>query len=375
MLPSKLHSVILRRRAPPAYFHLLHRSYLSTKNSPTIQANFFKRYNFSDYTFISTNPVEAEFERLTKARQWGEKSIAKHRRLLERAGFWRLCKEKGWEGEVVEGYKREFEALVGEKLFAAKEGDKRKTHGDKAFEGKTPLEEFLMRNQHPGYKFSNCAPEIEFWELFQAEKKAWEWKTRGWGANTRYEDIKKFKTLPRRFSSVMEEKLDSPQGGKEGSNRYIPWKILFEQFDLGEPPTKRDEAEKILQEIYVNIPDYLDLVYQNRLCGTPAAGAPQPGSSVEFHRLRFPTLRALAIYSYVTNRVYKCRSGGPLEFFLQLIQREYARSRFTVEGEGMGSRGDPESRRGVRELLRRMYPEDWRRLDEEIEERVAGMKS
>ncbi|CUS15007.1 unnamed protein product [Tuber aestivum] len=399
MLPSKLLTIIPRRRALFTNFHLLHRFYLSTKNSPTVHANFFKRYDFSEYTFTPTNPVDVEFERLAKARQWKEKGISKHSRLLERAvrvaefferfedegaggyvydagsdrveEFWRMCNEKGWEGRTIKEHKKEFETLIEEKISAANGGDENKTGGDEAFEGKTPVQKFLMRNQHPGYSFTGQAPEIELWELLQAEKKAWEWKTRGCAGSTRYGDTKEFKTLLRRFNYAMEESLVPLLDGEKNSNSSMPWKIIFEQFDLGKPPTNFQKAKKILREFYVNILDYLELVHQSKACGTPSTGVPQPGSPAEFHRLRFPTLRTLAIYSYVTGRVYRCGQDGLLAFFLQLIEREYAESEFTAGARNRGCQGDPKFRQEVRELLREMNAEDWSKLDEEIKERVG----
>ncbi|KAG0639102.1 hypothetical protein HOY80DRAFT_1137043 [Tuber brumale] len=133
-------------------FHSAQRVLLSTQNSPTVHASFFKKYNFERYTFEPGKPPEEEFQRLVKAREWGTKRTAKHRELLHNAvrlaefferfeeggeevgryiyspgsesavEFRRLCTVKGWDEGRIAVVRKEYDELTGV-ASQSREGD------------------------------------------------------------------------------------------------------------------------------------------------------------------------------------------------------------------------------------------------------------
>ncbi|RPA89099.1 hypothetical protein L873DRAFT_1791716 [Choiromyces venosus 120613-1] len=405
MLLSKFPLHTLFHRNPPFLLPFLlptgknQKSHLSTKNAPKVLASFFKPYNYAEYTFAPQSPpdADAEFARLVRARKWGEKNVAKHRKRLQQAvligeffekfeeggkaggyvydvgsdyirEFWRMCKVKGWaKGSLVqEKARKELEGLAGVKIKEVKmKGGSSQSTGDKgkAFEGRTPVEEFLLRHQHPGYMFANGSPEVEFQALVKAEQGAWEMRDPGIGERVSFEDTKEFKALKKGFNAAMDEYFDAILGEEKSPKHPKSWNILFEQFGLGEPPEKHAEAEETLKAMFVNIKDYLELLHPHK----NATGTHKPKSPIDFHRLRFPNCENLAIYSYVTCRIRKARQP-PLKFFLQYILRELGKSNIAADAMALGSTNGPQFRVKVREYLRVIFPEDWRELDEEIEQ-------
>ncbi|CUS15004.1 unnamed protein product, partial [Tuber aestivum] len=378
---------------------------LSTRNSPTVYAKFFKKYNFERYTFEPGNPLEQEFQRLAKARQWGVESTAKHHELLHRAirlaefferfedsevvggykyspeaespvEFSRLCTVKGWDEGRIAVVKKEYDELTGVTSRKRKDSasDSKGDQKEDVLEGHTAIAKFFIKNRCPGYSYRYRSSEVEFRELVEVRKAMWKERTGSRKRKGTYEKTEEYKGLRREFEVAIEKCFDTFLGVRRKSaeeKEMRPWETLVELLKVGKAPMGRGKANQLIYKVHINIYDLVGLFEIHR---QPSAKTLQRLLTTESHQiqeLRFPNLVILAAYSSLTRQVYNldnAKKNGTLVFLLQRLRRHFreydhfmktTRRRNPVAGTFMS----PEM---ARKLLRRKFPREWEALDREI---------
>ncbi|KAG0127831.1 hypothetical protein HOY82DRAFT_624091 [Tuber indicum] len=396
------------------------------QNSPTVHANFFKKYNFERYAFEPGKPLEEEFQRLSEARGWGTGEAARHCGLLHNAvllaefferfedhgnevgryiyspdaescvEFQRLCMAKGWDEERIAVVRKEYDGLMGvaseprEGSASDSEGDREKEEveggasnseddqaKERVFKGHTAIAKFFVENQCPGYSYSYRSSEVEFRELAEVRETMWKAAAGGRERKGTYKNTEEYKGLRREFEVAIEECFDAFLGVERKSmeeKETRPWETLAELLKVGKAPMSRAEAAKIIKKTHVNIHDFTSL-FEIHL--PPSVSILKRLMTTESHRiqeLRFPNVAMLAAYSVLTGKVYNLRhakTNGTLALLLQRLRghfREFQCFMKTTRRSNPAD-GTPISSKEARRFLRERFPIEWEELDREIAEK------
>ncbi|PWW77854.1 hypothetical protein C7212DRAFT_292432 [Tuber magnatum] len=376
---------------------------MASQPSTAAIAKFFKGYNSPNYTYGPTLEINDEFSRLEQEQQWGAEEVHKHRKLFDRAvhlahffwkhewggyvfregaeydhEFWRLCQRKRWDEERVSRAVNEFLKLRGgsvESLTAARdtmpeetapteaEAAPDTTYSEQGEDAQTVYQEdpeapvvqnaiaaFFVSHNCPGYTYAGQAPRIEFRGLTEVRRRAWRaHDPRGtWHQN--YRETEEFEVLERGYHGAVEERFDGLLGMRSGAAegyRMRPWESILELFRLGEIPSSKSKASKLIKQMYVNIYDFLEFLEE------PFDSSATEGyitGDEEYDRasmLRHPSRGELAQYSCDNDKVFPLRmakADGTFRLLLQPLWGNYAGVGFEEWEEGV--EGDEEDEEG-----------------------------
>ncbi|KAI5792604.1 hypothetical protein DFH27DRAFT_527369 [Peziza echinospora] len=376
-------------------------------------ATFFKAFERGTYIYSGENTPTVEYDRLCSVLQWGEKKANRHRAELmkiiaqsEKATdaelplskffakyefqgykcnkdakpteeFSRLCAARRWGPVLISRAKSEFDGIMaaaGQHKASASQGSgggdnigtPKKPKNTKQNQGstissprshspidlsKSPLAEFFTSFNCSKYTYQGHSATVEFNNLTnQLTKDEWR-NSNPYESGTYWKSAEHIK-LKRQFYETVEAQFDwfvNIQSKRSGLKKHEYVAIFF---GLGQTPMDHETAKKLLEQINVNIYDFLDYHYQ--LFGleekiTPMTGntkpnaeptkpppskTPDPISNNAVAILpkmptKFPSVNLLGIYCKVTGRVYDleaARENGTLVLLLKHVGEYFFRN-------------------------------------------------
>ncbi|CUS15006.1 unnamed protein product [Tuber aestivum] len=347
-----------------------------TSPSRAAIAEFFRGYSSPSYTYDPTLTINDEFSRLEQEQQWGPEEGHTHRKLFDRAvhlahffwkhewggyafregagydhEFWRLCQKKGWDEDRIGRAVNEYLKLRGgsaESLMAARdtmpeetapleaeaipeitypeeEEDAQTVHPDdpEAPEMRNVIAAFFVTHSSPNYTYTGQAPRIEFRELIEVRRRAWRARDPRGTWRQDFRETEEFEALDRGYHEAVEERFDGLLGMRAEATegyRMRPWESILELFRLGDIPTSKTKASKIIKQIYVNIYDFLEFLEEPY---DSSAGEGYVTGEDEYMRasmLCHPSRAELAQYSRGNDKVFPlemAKGDGTLKLLLQ----------------------------------------------------------
>ncbi|CAZ81961.1 unnamed protein product [Tuber melanosporum] len=387
---------------------------LSQEQDPLSQ--FFEQFDFERYTYDPDIPPRKEFDRLCEARQWGSSKISHHEtefflalsRELDRSGssvgievikFFRRYEYSLFTYDIDEPVQSEFQRLVGLRGWGnarlskvtrefndAVALDARGQSGYSTSEPTTSenpgtleedlLADWLRARECPGYEYSGDLHELEFKKLADAKRREWlRCLSLERGRPTSIEERRGWKISPEflklrnGFYAVVEKVFNLQLGNFCRVTGLTPWQVFVELYGNGQQNVGKRDAKTILHRVFINIFDFLDafgetLKNPRTTNGKKALRKLKPLA----RELQFPSNLMLGVYSALTNRVFPIDvvdRQGTLVLLLQPI-KVYLRSfddvmrEFEEEAVDELQEAEEEGRVGIRRLL---LSREWDSLD------------
>ncbi|KAG0131500.1 hypothetical protein HOY82DRAFT_485191 [Tuber indicum] len=313
---------------------------------------FFRRYEYSLFTYDIDEPVQSEFQRLVGLRGWGNARLSK--------------------------VTREFNDAValdarGQSAYSASEPTTSENPGTL---GEDLLADWLRARECPGYEYSGDLPELEFKKLADVKRREWLRCQRfALGRDTSIEERRlwkvssEFESLRNGFYAVVERVFNLQLGNFCRITGLTPWQVFVELYGNGQQDVGKQDAKTILHRVFINIFDFLDafgetLKNPRTTNGKKALRKLKPLA----RELQFPSNLMLGVYSALTNRVFPLDAvdrQGTLVLLLQPI-KVYLRSfddvmrEFDKEAGYELQEAEEEGRVGIRRLL---LSREWDSLD------------
>ncbi|KAG0638355.1 hypothetical protein HOY80DRAFT_888064 [Tuber brumale] len=364
-------------------------------------SHFFEQFNFEGYTYDPDIPVLEEFDRLCEARQWGSSKIRHH----ETAFFLALSQELDLRGssvgiEVIKFFRKyeyslftydmdepvqsEFQRLVGLRGWGkarlsrvrrefndAVELDAREPTSPESSEAPEEdlLADWLSDHECPGYMYLGDPPELEFRRLVDVKRQEWlesrcleigrenamsKEERRKWKRSIEFESLRD------EFYAVVETVFNSLLDDFCQVTGLKPWQVLVGLYGNGQQDVGKQDARIILDEVFINIFDFLD-AFKEILKNPRTTNGPKILRQLKplARELQFPDNLMLGVYSALTNRVFPIQSvdrDGTLVLLLHRIKLFLENfsgvvHKFEEEAGDELQEAEEEGRVGIRRLL------------------------
>ncbi|RPA94288.1 hypothetical protein L873DRAFT_1846710 [Choiromyces venosus 120613-1] len=370
---------------------------------------FFEKYNFHQFTYDPSEPTDVEFKRLCEQRRWGPAKLSKVQKeydiAQQKSALWKQQQcEPFASSAVVEFFQNhKFDNFTydtsaepieelrrlqteQEKVQIAKAElfnteTKSQAAGSPGASpppdpllghvGDLPAVEFLKAQRVKGYNYSSGLLHEEFMNLLSAKKAEWEARHPKPKANRAVEEKARKKEwekewkkieaeLKKRFQFAVEKEFDSLVVFIRRSTGLKAWEVMVELYGVGKEAVIKEEAEKALESVSVNIYDFIGAIKEVFCVLTKESRGfliPLLAPHVQILKLRGD--RMLSFYSRYTCRVFSRNNAtkdGTVMLLLRRISQYWGsfdaqKARFESEaGPALSQVGNPGPHR-IRELL------------------------